>query len=245
VAEQHGLLNEDGDLVWWIWPTLAAFYFCNYLVIIFFNAALVSCALLRLNGQEATVEDGIQTALGRLPQILMWAGISATVGLLLKSIEKSNDRMGHFIASLLGAAWTGLTFFVIPVMILEKSGPIQSIGRSFEITRKTWGEGVLGNFGIGFVMALLSLPAILMLVAAPVCFQEQELAFLGIFLVLSALVYFLGLSIVGATMGTVFRTALYLYAITGKIPTGYQQPELRTLFPVVKDTHVPCTAPLS
>src|SRR5712664_632530 len=39
-----------GQVPWWAWLLLFAFYFCNYFVIYFFNAALIHCALFRFRG---------------------------------------------------------------------------------------------------------------------------------------------------------------------------------------------------
>src|SRR5258708_3502325 len=55
------------------------FYVVNYFVIVFFNVALVSCALIRFRGGNPTVGDGISAALQRLPQILASAVVAATV----------------------------------------------------------------------------------------------------------------------------------------------------------------------
>ena len=41
---------------------LFAFYVVNYFVIVFFNAALVSCALKRMAGENPTVGYGLQQA---------------------------------------------------------------------------------------------------------------------------------------------------------------------------------------
>jgi hypothetical protein len=43
------------------WPYVVAFayYFCNYFVIVFCNAALISCALIRFNGGEPTVGEAL------------------------------------------------------------------------------------------------------------------------------------------------------------------------------------------
>ena len=38
------------------------FYLCQYTVIFFFNAALVGAALIRLNGGDPTVSDGLSIA---------------------------------------------------------------------------------------------------------------------------------------------------------------------------------------
>src|SRR5262249_11731665 len=38
--------------------TLFLFYFCNYLVIVYFNAAIVACAASRMTGGDPTIADG-------------------------------------------------------------------------------------------------------------------------------------------------------------------------------------------
>ncbi|MEX0977727.1 MAG: DUF6159 family protein, partial [Pirellulales bacterium] len=66
---------------------LFLFYFVNYFVVIFFNSALISCAIIRFHGGDATLGDGMSAAISRLPQIVGWALVSATVGVILKAIE--------------------------------------------------------------------------------------------------------------------------------------------------------------
>ena len=46
---------------------LFLFYLCNYFVIVFFNAAIVSCAVLRMTGGNPTFGDGLRAAGARLP----------------------------------------------------------------------------------------------------------------------------------------------------------------------------------
>ena len=41
---------------------LFAFYFANYFVMVFFNVAIVACALKRLRGGDPTVADGFRAA---------------------------------------------------------------------------------------------------------------------------------------------------------------------------------------
>src|SRR5262245_58261002 len=138
--------EEDGvKMPWWGYVVLFAFYFCNYFVVVFFNSALISCAIIRFNGGEPTLGDGLRMATARLPQILAWAAVSATVGVLLKVIENANDRVGEIVSAILGTAWSVITFFVVPVLVVEKVGPIEAIRRSVSILRKTWGEALVGN----------------------------------------------------------------------------------------------------
>ncbi|HCS52827.1 MAG TPA: hypothetical protein DIW81_14750, partial [Planctomycetaceae bacterium] len=85
---------------------LFAFYFVNYFVIVFFNSALVACAIIRFKGGDPTVADGFRASMNRLPQIAGWAFLSATVGVILKVIESRSEKVGQIVAGLLGAAWS-------------------------------------------------------------------------------------------------------------------------------------------
>ena len=70
----NGLQNQNGNvqLPWWFYVGLFAFYFCNYFVVVFCNAGLISCAVMRFNGETPTLGDGFRAAASRLPQILAW-----------------------------------------------------------------------------------------------------------------------------------------------------------------------------
>ncbi|MFN5706522.1 MAG: DUF6159 family protein [Planctomycetota bacterium] len=117
-----------------------AFYFVNYFIMVFFNSALVGCSVIRLKGGDPTVSDGFATALSRLPQIAAWSAVAATVGVILKSFENKNNKAGQFVIGLIGAAWSMLTFFVVPIIVIEQLGPIAAIKRSTSLLSETWGE---------------------------------------------------------------------------------------------------------
>jgi uncharacterized membrane protein YeaQ/YmgE (transglycosylase-associated protein family) len=119
---------------------LFAFYVVNYFVIVFFNSALVSCALKRFAGGNPTIGYGLQQASNRFPQILAWAIVSATVGIILKAIESKSQKIGALVASLIGAGWAIATYFVVPILVVEKVGPIDALKRSASLMRRTWGE---------------------------------------------------------------------------------------------------------
>src|SRR5437868_3370697 len=88
-------VQDNGQVPVWVYPLAFAFYFCNYFVIVFCNAALVSCALVRFGGETPTLADGFRAAASRLPQILAWSLVSATVGVLLKAVENAHEKGGE------------------------------------------------------------------------------------------------------------------------------------------------------
>jgi len=196
---------------------LFAFYFVNYFVIVYFNSALVACAIIRLRGGDPTVSDGLRAANSRLPQILAWAAVSATVGVLLKAIESRSEKAGQIAAALVGTAWSIATYFVVPVLVVEQVGPIDAVKRSFAILRKTWGESAVGNFGIGIVVFLASLAAI---VPAVIGFLTGTTV--GIVVGIGTTVVLLVLiSLVSAALHTIIQAALYLFAADGQPPRQF------------------------
>ncbi len=205
-----------------------AYYFCNYFVIVFCNSALISCALIRFNGGEPTVKDGFQAAMSRLPQIAAWALVSATVGMALKAIENANDKAGKFITSLLGTAWTVITYFVVPVLVVEKTGPFEAISRSLAILKKTWGEALVGHWGLGFILFLLMLPGFAVgLIGVIAC---SAIPPVGVALLVLAGVYFLLWMAVSSALHGIYLGALYQFAAHGIVPGGFERENLTGVF---------------
>src|SRR5579883_1910732 len=77
-----------------------AFYLVQYFVIIFFNSALVAAALIRLRGGEPSLADGFNAAKSRLPAILGYAAIAATVGMVLRSLQERAGFLGRWVVGL-------------------------------------------------------------------------------------------------------------------------------------------------
>ena len=217
------------EVPFWVYPALFAYYFVNYFVIIFFNSALISCAVLRFNGQEASLGDGLAIAVSRLPQILAWALVSATVGFLLKLIESVHEKIGEIVSAILGTGWSIITYFVVPVLVVEKVGPFVAIQRSMSLLKKSWGESLAGQVGIGLILFLLVLPAILLLVMGlMLCAGNAVVP--GIVVMVLAGAYFLIWSAVGPAINGIFLAALYQYASSGSAPPGFDQAALSGAF---------------
>ncbi|HEY1190401.1 MAG TPA: DUF6159 family protein, partial [Gemmata sp.] len=213
----------------WVYAVTFAFYFCTYFVVIFCNSALVSCALLRFHGETPSLGDGFRMAFARLPQIFAWALVSATVGLLLKAIENAHEKVGEIIAWLLGSAWSIMTFFVVPVLVVEKVGPMAAVGRSMALLRKTWGEALAGNMGLNFILFLLFIPVLLLLVAGAVLLT-QGMAVPGIALLVAAGITFLLHMAISSALNTIFLAALYQFAAEGAVPEGFDRHAMESAF---------------
>ena len=188
-----------------------AFYFCNYAVITFFNAAVIAGAFARMTGGEPTVGSCFGEALKRLHLILGWAAVSATVGLVLRLIEDRSPKIGQFTAGLLGVAWTLASFLVVPALVVDNLGPIAALKDSGKRLRQTWGEHLVGNFSFGLIFFLLALPAMALIGLGVYSLVPTQNPIIGFGCIAVGVIYWIVLALVQSTLQAIFQAAVYLY----------------------------------
>jgi hypothetical protein len=203
---------------------LFVFYAVSYFVVIFFNTALITCVNARLNGKEATIGDGLSNALRHFGPILAWALLSATVGLILQVLEDKAGFIGQIAASLIGGAWGLVTFFVVPILILEDKGVADSVKDSVSLIRKTWGESIVGGGSIFLVFLIIGIMAAMGIFALWLVSQSLLLA-IGLLIIVVAI-----LAIIASAMQGIFVTALYTYARTGTVPSSFNKDLIANAF---------------
>jgi hypothetical protein len=196
---------------------LFLFYLVQYFVIFFFNSALVGAAMIRLDGGDPTVADGLRIARSRTVQILGYAAIAATVGLILRLIEERAGFIGRWIAGLLGVAFTVATFLAVPILVSRDIGPMDAVKESAVLLKKTWGENVIGNVGMGLVFFLcyfgvMGIGIVLIMGASQ---AGSGALFVAVFaIVVLALI---AVALVQTALQGVYSAALYRYATEGNV----------------------------
>lgn len=212
------------------------FYVASYFVIIFFNAALVFAAHERLEGGDPNIRSGLAGASSRIITIFFWAVIAATVGLILQILSsQARERggiigiIGQIVVALIGAAWSLITFFVVPLIVIEHRGLFDSFKTSLSLLRRTWGEQVVGNFGLGLIQFGATLLAVL--IAAVLGFALSFLGTPGIILAaVIGIVLVVGVSLLFATLSGIYKAALYNYAADGQVPSLFTDDTIRGAF---------------
>lgn len=223
-AEQGGQVNQIIGVV-----VLFAYYFVNYFVVVFFNSALIACAIIRFKGGNPNLRDGFSAATSLLPQIAGWALVAATVGVILRVIESRSEKVGQIVAGLLGMGWSLVTFFVVPVIVVERVGPINAAKRSLNILTKTWGESLTANFGISFLVFGATLLGIIPIILGVVALGMQLMA-LGFAAIGIGIGILLVVSLISSALHTIVLGALYLYAAERKVPEQFDEGTFRLAF---------------
>jgi hypothetical protein len=190
-----------------------AFYVSSYTVAFFFQAALIAGALERLAGGDPTLGSALGAAARRIGPILLWGLVAGTVGMLIKSIQERGGFVTKILMALVGTAWSLATWFMVPVLVMERRALGDSFRRSASIFRDTWGETVIGNVGLGAVQLVVMLAigalALVLAVVHPVVGIAA-----GVSLAVVAGVFF-------SALQGVFVASLYRYATRREVAPGF------------------------
>lgn len=186
-----------------------------------FQGALVSGAHERFTGGDPTISSAIGGAVSKLHRLVPWAILTATVGLVLRWIREEAGLLGRIVGSLLDMAWEVLTFLVVPVVMFEDRGPIDGVKRSSALFKVTWGENLVARVGFGLLGFAAAIPGIVLIVAGAAGFWP---------LIIPGVAWIIGVVVVMTALNAVFQTALYLYATTGEVPSGFEQTTLPSAF---------------
>ena len=206
------------------------FYLVQYFVIFFFNSALVGAAMIRLQGGDPTVADGLRIAWSKVGVILGYAAIAATVGMLLKAIEERVGFLGKLVTGLLGTAWTLATFLAVPVLVSREIGPIDAVKESAALLKKTWGENLIGQGGVGVVFGLIYVAMVLLGIAVIVLAAMTGNGVLIGTAVAVMVVAFVLVALIHAALAGIYSAALYRYAMGEASSTGFDGQMLQQAF---------------
>lgn len=210
-------MEQSGEVVFWL--VTFVFYLVTYFIIVFFNVALVHNVRLIFAGEEPSIQAGISFSAQRAHQILAWAAVAATVGMILQALE---ERLGSWVSGLLGFAWSLATYFVVPTLAAEDIGPIEALKRSSRTIRERWGESI----GAGFSLGLFTLAGIV--ISLITGFLFSFLLHPGVGIPLGILTFLLTLVVNGAARN-VFLTAAYEHT-QGNTPDAFDAETLDGVF---------------
>jgi len=195
---------------------LFGFYLIQYFVVFFFNTALVGAALIRMEGGDPTISDGMRIAVDKLPAILGYAAIAATVGMVLRMLAERLGFIGRMVVSALGIGWHLATCLAVPVLVTRDVGPIDVVKESAEMFRKTWGEQVVGNFGMGWAGLMMGISWTLFMGLLFFVFASLGMGFMVVALIPVAVLGYVALGLFISALKGIYTAALFRYASTGE-----------------------------
>ena len=236
VALLGGMAAASGTEDWWR-PHSAVLYVSTLVAMLlaglsnaFFHGALVHGTLCRLLGGDPTVRSSMEGARMRFWLLLRWSIVSVIFAAVMHAIRRRAGFITRAFAWIAEAAWEVLSFLVLPIIIAEKKGAIGSIKRSAQMLKDTWGENLIGQFGIGIIGFVVSLPGVVvggLIALAGNSAGSSSIVWLG---VIVAVLWSVLVSLFFSALKSVYQAVLYNYAVKHEIPEGFDNLDLDSAF---------------
>lgn len=213
------------------YAVLFVFYLVSYTISIFFNVALVGAAMIRLDGGSPTIGDGLRIARSKFSIILQYALISATVGIILRVIQDKFGFLGSIVAWLGGLAWNIATYLVVPILAAQDVNPVDAVKQSANLLKRTWGEQLIADAGLGFAFGVLTFLTIVvgMILTFALGVAANSVA-LVVFFIVATIVVVIALSVIAGALSGIYQAALYRYAETGVAPDNFDIEMIKNAF---------------
>jgi uncharacterized membrane protein YeaQ/YmgE (transglycosylase-associated protein family) len=222
--KQHSLkLTNNGAFF------VAVIYFVAMFFATFFTVAFYSEILHALNGHDVEISRGLLFAATKIPSILIWSLFAGLIGYAIRTLEEKVGLFGKIIFGIIGIAWSVASIFVIPFIITETSvNPFHLLRQSADTLKKTWGESLIGYVGIQLGGIVVFISSLVMLGGAVfIAIQLQSASFM-ITAIAIWLFGILAFSYLAAVANHIYRCALYIFAVEGKIPTPFDQTAMQS-----------------
>jgi hypothetical protein len=218
-------LHVGSDAVQVIAPVWIAAYAVSFITI-FFNVALVHVVAQRWRGEPARLRDGVRAARGRAGAIAGWAVLTTTVGIALQLVERLTLGIGRIVFGLVAdVAWSVASFFVVPVLVVERRGPVRALRRSGQIVRERWAEGIGGATPIALATFMVVLPLFGLIFIGFVLYVTG-LPAPGLLAMTGGAIAILAVCIVSGAVTQVFTLAVFQHATGGAYYDGFMAADL-------------------
>lgn len=219
--ESYGESQSSVDYIY-----LFIIYFLSFFVALFFQAGVLGIAHGRLNNRDLGFKDGMTIAFSKIGKIFVWSVVAASVGVILRFLSERVKLVGKIVIGIMGAAWGILTFFIAPILILDDLSLKDSLKKSAFIIKKTWGETIIINVGMGLYFAFLGFLGVIVFILS--LFTANPIIIIGMLILL--VIYLILLAVVSSTLSIIFKLVLYEYANTGITPQGFSNQVLNSAF---------------
>jgi hypothetical protein len=229
------------------WPLFLVTVYAAIWITVYFAVAFYAGVKQALNGEQVDLAQALALANSRISVISGWALISTLIYVLRLVVEtilnKIFDGLGASLLTrilsaigftLADVAWSLAITYAIPVLAEEGTGPLETVSRSANTFKKTWGTRVIADGAAGLVIGLAWLVGAAAMGIGFFLVQGSLSGgpFLGalITLVVAEVVWAVVCGLAGTVMTTTFNAVLYRYSTTGDVVGPYLSEFVTTAF---------------
>jgi hypothetical protein len=196
-------------------------YVVGAFILAFSQAAIAHVVYVRAHGGDATLGEGLRKALSHAFSLFVWSLITSTVGIILRIVFERSELLGKILAAILGSAWSILTYFVVPAVVIDNTSAFAAIPKSARTFKATWGEAAVSNISYGLIFTGLFVFIFFSGIGLVIAGAAYQLGFLVFFALVYMVVACFLLCLVSSVYSGILRTLLYIYAVEGTVPANF------------------------
>jgi hypothetical protein len=181
-----------------------------------------------MGGGNWKIGKGLELAWDRSFTILQWAVFAATIGVTLQIIAERVGILGKMITRLIGLAWALAIYFIVPVLAFENLTPAAALKRSAQLFRKTWGENVVGCISIATFFSAAIMGGFGVWYVAIHALRPVGVPLIASIVIL--LIYAQVVVAIASATESIFKVALYNYAMSGRLHGGFSREDFEFAF---------------
>ncbi len=189
-------------------------------IAVLFTSVLLAAVFESFEGRPARAGDGFRVIRPKMGNILRWAILAGGVTFVLNVMYRKGGIVGLVLAWMIDAVWAFASVFVIPVLVVKDVGPVDALFESARLLRKTWGEQLIGGFGIGLTFLGIWIAALAIIVVTALLGGPWAAVAIGVPLAAAILA-------MQSAIGTIFTAALYRWASDGTVASGFDSADFQ------------------
>lgn len=189
-------------------------YFSINFISLFFNSALIACAIQRMQKQSCSIAEGLKMAMSRMVKIFVWSLINGSIGLVFKLLQRSHRGVRSLLLGTMGFSWAIVSYFVLPLIVIDDLNPWSALHQSFQAFKGNWRK-MFSVFGLLMLLVILVFVALFGLAYLTQSSTKLFLILVGLFVFFMVIV-----GIVGGILESIVNSALYVEIFKKIEPIG-------------------------
>ena len=117
----------------------------------------------------------------------------------------------------------------VPILVSRDIGPLDAVKESALLLKKTWGENLIGQGGVGVVFGLLQFAVIALTVVAVIAVAGTKSVALIVTVVALGVITMMVLALIQSALSGIYSAALYRHAM-GEDTVGMDSQMLASAF---------------
>ena len=220
-------LSSGGDTILFYLGSL----FLAYILIAFISTYILLSMLIAYrafnSGNPVTIRNSLGKAWEYRLQALEWSVFYSVLIMILRIIESRMRGIGGMVIGVMGSLMiTIATFFAVPSILDNRSGPIKAIEQSVSTIRKNFGETFGGVAYVDLYTLMFTLSGVIIFILGLVVLSSiLPLIFVASIVVVGLILIALGL-IFNFTYMNVLKLVLFDYINGRGLPQGFNEADI-------------------